>query len=183
MISSTTNPSSIDLITQIFRNDEEILETLTTPDYPWEDMHHHSYFLPKESSSTTATQFALESKYFLPTKVDWFKGPIPAHDAFEEGNMANISPFIHIDISDPPGALEIITLGASCSEHEIGEYKIFFQDFRDVLAWSYIEIPGLNPAIIEHHIDIAELGGIIDYVDPSIGGMINHFDPTPSHLS
>jgi len=30
----------------IFNSDEDIMEAMTTPDYPWDDMHHHSYFLP-----------------------------------------------------------------------------------------------------------------------------------------
>ena len=42
MISSATTPSSTDLMTQTFRIDEEILEALTTPEYPWDDMHHRS---------------------------------------------------------------------------------------------------------------------------------------------
>ena len=70
MISSVTTPSSTDLTTQTFRTDEEILEALIAPDYPWDDMHHHSYFLPEVSFSNTATQFAVESKDFLPHKVD-----------------------------------------------------------------------------------------------------------------
>ena len=101
MISSATTPSSTDLTTQTFRTDEEILEALTAPEYPWDDMYHRSYFLLDESSSNTTTQFAVESKDFLPPKVDWFKDPIPAPDAFEEGNMANISPIIQIDIAAP----------------------------------------------------------------------------------
>ena len=70
MISSVTTTPSIDLTTQTFCTDEEILEALTAPDYPWDDMHHRSYFLPDESSSNTATQFTVESKDFLPPKVD-----------------------------------------------------------------------------------------------------------------
>ena len=81
MISFVITPSSTNLTTQTFRTDEEILEALTAPDYPWDDMHHRSYFLPEVSFSNTATQFAVESKDFLPHKVDWFKDPIPALDA------------------------------------------------------------------------------------------------------
>jgi hypothetical protein len=33
---------------------------------------------------------------------------------FEEGNMANISPTIKIDISIKPGIIEEITIGAAC---------------------------------------------------------------------
>ena len=70
MISSAPTPSSTDLTTQTFHTDEEILEALTAPEYPWDDMHHRSYFLPDEPSSNTATQFAVESKDFLPPKFD-----------------------------------------------------------------------------------------------------------------
>ena len=153
MFSSVTNPSATDLTTHTFYSDEEILEALTAPDYPWDDMHHRSYFLPDEPPSTIAPQFAVESKDFLPPKVDWFKDPIPAPDAFEEGNMANISPVIQVDLAATGGTPELIALGESCTEQEVDEYKTLFKEFRDVFAWSYTETPGLDPAIIEHHID------------------------------
>ena len=68
MISSAPTPLSTDLTTETFRTDEEILEALTALEYPWDDMHHRSYFLPNESSSNTATKFAVESKDFLPPR-------------------------------------------------------------------------------------------------------------------
>ena len=67
--------------------------------------------------------------------------------------MANISPVIQIDIVAPGSTPELITLGASCSEQELEEYKKLFREFCDVFAWSYTEMPSLDPAIIEHHID------------------------------
>ena len=52
MMSSSTDPlvstitnSPSDLSLRCFCNDDEILEALTTPEYPWDDMHHHSFFL------------------------------------------------------------------------------------------------------------------------------------------
>ena len=71
MFSSVTTPSTTDLTTRSFYSDEEILEALTAPDYPWDDMHHRSYFLPDEPPSTIAPQFAVESKDLLPPQVDW----------------------------------------------------------------------------------------------------------------
>ena len=97
LVSTITNDPS-DLSLRCFRNDEEILEALTTPEYPWDGMHHRSFFLPKELVSQS-DQFFMETKYFIHGKVDWFKNSIPAPDAFEEGNMVNISPTIKIDIS------------------------------------------------------------------------------------
>lgn len=44
-------------------------------------------------------------------------------------------------------------MGESCSPTEITELKILFQEFHDIFTWSYKEILGLDPTIIEQHID------------------------------
>jgi hypothetical protein len=98
--------------------------------------------------------FAVETKDFIPSgPIDWFNNPIPAPNAFEEGNMANISPTIKIDISVKNGIVEEIIIGASCTPQEIAAYKALFQEYRDIFSWSYTEIPGLDPSIVEHRID------------------------------
>ena len=94
---STSNDGPSDLSLFFFCNDEEILEALTTLEYPWYDIYHRSFFLPKELV-LQSDQFSVETKYFIHGKVNWFKNPIPTPDAFEEGNMVNISPTIKIDI-------------------------------------------------------------------------------------
>ena len=55
MMSSSTNPliSTSDdgpsnMSLHCFSNDEEILGALTAMEYPWDDMHHRSFFLPEE---------------------------------------------------------------------------------------------------------------------------------------
>jgi hypothetical protein len=98
--------------------------------------------------------YAVETKYFIPLgPIDWFKNPIPAPDAFEEGNMANISSTIKIDISIKNGIVEEISIGGACTPQEITTYKSLFQEYRDIFVWSYIEIPGIDPSIIEHLIN------------------------------
>ena len=109
MISSSTSDPS-DLSFHCFSNDEEILEALTTPKYPWDDMHHRSFFLSKDLVSQF-DQFSVETKDFIHGKVDWYKNPILAPDAFEEGDIANISPTIKIDISPNSKIVEEIMLG------------------------------------------------------------------------
>ena len=64
-----------DLSIHCFKNDEEILEALTAPEYPWDDMHHRSFFLPEELMSQS-DQFSMETKDFIHGKFDWFKNPI-----------------------------------------------------------------------------------------------------------
>jgi hypothetical protein len=62
-------------------------------------------------------------------------------------------PTIKIDISIKPGIVEEIIIGAVCTPTEITAYKALFQEFRDIFAWSYTEMPGLDPSIVEHRID------------------------------
>ena len=44
-------------------------------------------------------------------------------------------------------------LGASSSPEEVATDKALFQEFRDIFVWSYIEMPRLDPSIMEHHIN------------------------------
>ena len=67
--------------------------------------------------------------------------------------MANILPTIKINISTNPDIVEEIMLGASCSPEEVATYKSLFQEFYDIFACSYNKMPGLDPSIMEHHID------------------------------
>jgi hypothetical protein len=131
---TVTNVTSLDpLYSHIFHCDEDILEELTTPDFPWNVLHHRALFLSQEAFDppSQASICAIETKDFIPSgHIDWFNNPIPAPDAFEEGNMANISPTVKIDISIKPGIIEEITIGAACSPEELTAYKALFQEYR-----------------------------------------------------
>jgi hypothetical protein len=82
--------------------------------------------------------YAVETKDFIPSgPIDWFNNLVPAPYAFKEGNMANISPTIKIDISIKNGIIEEITIGVACTPQEIDAYKALFQEYRDIFAWSY----------------------------------------------
>ena len=54
-----------------------------------------------------------------------------------EGNMANLSPTIPINISRDPGKIENVYIGADCSPDEIKDYTELFYEFHDIFAWSY----------------------------------------------
>jgi hypothetical protein len=106
------------LYSRCFQNDEEILEELHSPNFPWDALHHRALFLPQEALMPPNQNlvYAVETKDFIPYgTIDLFKNPIPAPDAFEEGNMANISPTIKIDISIKSGVVEEIIIGAACT--------------------------------------------------------------------
>lgn len=94
---------------------------MTSPNYPWDDIHHISYFLPQvTTTSGLSNQYTIETKYFiLLGQINWFLNSILATDAFEEGNMANIPPTIKIEISYTPCIMENINVGASFSPTEL----------------------------------------------------------------
>jgi hypothetical protein len=117
------------LYSRRFQCDEEILEELQCPDSPWDALHHRALFLSQEAPMPPSHNsiFAVETKDFIPSgMIDWFNNPIPVLDAFEEGNLANISPTIKIDISIKPGVVEEIIIGAACTPEEITAYKALF---------------------------------------------------------
>ena len=70
----------------------------------------------------------------------------------DDGNMEKISPTIPINISHEPSKIENAYFGAECSHAEILEYTELFNEFRDIFSWSYDEMPGIDPQIVEHEI-------------------------------
>ena len=89
MISNSSSPfvssnlgDPSDLSTHGFSNNKENLEALSTLEYPWDDMHHRSFFIP-EGPMSLSDQFSVKTKDFIHGKVDWLKDPIPALDTFE----------------------------------------------------------------------------------------------------
>jgi hypothetical protein len=73
---------------------ESILETMNGTDRPWDDMHHHSYFL---SDLVRIEQNKFRST--LSEMVGHIVVPLDMHDVYVEGNMANIYPIVTIKIS------------------------------------------------------------------------------------
>ena len=60
--------------------------------------------------------------------------PLISSSPMADGNMANISPMIPINISRDPGKIENVYIGAECSHAEIQEYTEMFKEFHDIFA-------------------------------------------------
>ena len=73
--------------------------------------------------------------------------PLTSPGQMDDGNMANISSMIPINISRNPGTIENVYIGAECSHAEILEYTELFKEFYDIFAWSYDEMLGIDPRI------------------------------------
>ena len=69
-----------------------------------------------------------------------------------EGNLSNKSPTVPLEISIKRRVVENVHIKASCSIDEGVTYKAIFQEFCDVFAWRYEEMPGIDPDIVVHEI-------------------------------
>lgn len=59
-----------------------------------------------------------------------------------------INIFVKIDI------IENIQIGVNCNPEEISSFTYLFKEFCGVFAWSYEEIPGIDPSILKHEIKL-----------------------------
>ena len=57
-----------------------------------------------------------------------------------------------LDISVKPGISENIFIGHNSSHEEVQKYTALFKEFRDVFAWTYEYLLGIDPSIIVHEI-------------------------------
>jgi len=133
---------SPDPLAETFLADEGIMEVMSLMEPPWIDIHHRSSFLPCLVVMSTVFE---ESSYPFPP-------PIVTHEVWSEGNLGNITQTMSIDISIRPGIVEHVHIRVSCSPDEIKTYTRLFQEFCDVFAWSYDEMPSIDPNIVVHEI-------------------------------
>jgi hypothetical protein len=126
---ATSSYFSCDCLDETLPLDESIIEAMNGSDRPWDDMHHHSYFLP---------EFArIEQDDFRSTLseiVGHIVVPLDMNDIYSTKNMASISPTVTIDISCIPGKVENVYIGADCSPEEILIYTKLFKEFHDVFT-------------------------------------------------
>jgi hypothetical protein len=72
---------------------------------------------------------------------------------YVEGNMETIVETIPIDISRTPGVVENIFVGADFAPpRRFKSTQIYLKNYATCFAWSYEEMPGIDPRIIEHEI-------------------------------
>ena len=136
-----------DFLYDFFPSDEAIIEAMFGVEPPWEELHHRSYFLP-ELDHLEREDF----REILSEKIGIPVVPLSSPGQMVYGNMENISPTIPINISRDPGKIENVYIGANCSHNEIQEYTEPFKEFHDIFAWSYEEMPSIDPRIVEHEI-------------------------------
>jgi hypothetical protein len=143
---SLATTDSLDLV---LPSDEAIIEAMTSPDRPWEDLHHRSYFLP-ELHRIEAGEFTITMMGDQPCLINL----LATQEIYVEGNMATIATTIPINISRNPGVMENVFVGMDFSPEEIQIYTDIFKEFRDVFAWSYEEMPSIDPQRVYHELTL-----------------------------
>jgi hypothetical protein len=128
-------------------SDEAVIEAMTSPDKPRDDLHHRSYFL-LELRRIEAGEFTLTMTGDRSCPIN----PLATHEVYAEGNMETIAKTIPINTSRTLGFMENVFVEVDCSPREIQIYTDLFKEFRDFFSWSYEEIPGIDPKIVEHEI-------------------------------
>jgi hypothetical protein len=103
--------NSLDLV---LPSDEAIIEAMTSPDKPWDDLHHRSYFLP-ELSRIEAGEFTLTMTRDRSCPIN----PLATHVIYVEGNMESIIETVPINLSRTLGVIDNVFVGAYCSPEEI----------------------------------------------------------------
>jgi hypothetical protein len=150
--STTHSPPSLcgmspDPFHVIFPTDEMIMTIMSMEDTLWGDGYHPSILFLKHETIESYQWISTPSIIVVISSV-----PESTHGVLYEGNLGNISPVIPLDISIKPRVMENVHIGASCYADEVHTYKSLFQEFYDVFAWSYEEMPGIDPDIAVHEI-------------------------------
>jgi hypothetical protein len=131
----------------VFTSDEVIIEALTGPHRSWDDLHHKYYFLP-ELRIIKVGEFVLNMTRDRSFPIN----PLDTHAVYVEGNMESIAKMIPMDISKTPDIMKNVFIGEYHSPKEIQIHIDLFKEFCDVFTYSYEEMPGIDPRIVEHEI-------------------------------
>lgn len=81
------------------------------------------------------------------------RGPAPAPHQLEDGGQQTVDELVEINLGseDDPRPTFV---SAILTPEEREDYKNFLMQYRDCFAWSYKEMPGLDPQVATHKLSI-----------------------------
>ena len=59
-----------------------------------------------------------------------------------------------VDLGSDPQEPRPISISASLTEKEKSELILLLKEFKDVFAWDYNEMPGLDPGLVAHMLNV-----------------------------
>ncbi|CAL2263190.1 unnamed protein product [Prunus armeniaca] len=86
-----------------------------------------------------------------------FQEPMAAPRHMQDGSAAVAEQLETIDLSEDPSTPRSISISVHLTSEERAALVSLLQEFRDVFAWSYEEMSGLNPSLVSHTLNV-ELG-------------------------
>jgi hypothetical protein len=84
-----------------------------------------------------------------------FVDPTEASPQMEDGNQLTIDDLEEINIGTTEDPRPIF-VGAHLSKEKEEEYRKFLSANRDVFAWTYEEMPGLDPEVAVHRLAVQD---------------------------
>ena len=105
---------SHDFLDDIFPSDEAIVKVISMLEQYWGYFHHRYYFLPKIDDIEHD-----EFKAIFSEKIGRPVVPLGSPSRYVEGNTANLSPTLPINISCVLGKIENVYIVADCSPNKI----------------------------------------------------------------
>jgi len=84
---------------------------------------------------------------YLSVPSDWYHGPSdPVH--------VQTSDWKEIDVALLGEEPKLIKVGSHIEGEELEKYRALIMEYRDVFAWSYLDLRGVPPYITEHTIPV-----------------------------
>ncbi|CAL9028625.1 unnamed protein product, partial [Prunus brigantina] len=83
-----------------------------------------------------------------------FQEPMTAPKHMQDGSTAVAEQLETIDLSNDPSVPRPISVSVHLTGEEKEALVSLLKEFRDVFAWSYEEMPGLNPNLVSHTLNI-----------------------------
>lgn len=78
---------------------------------------------------------------------DWYHGPTdPVHIASKDWQEVDVS----LEGEEP----RPIKVGSQLSKEEVAQYRDLVMEYRDIFAWSYKDLKGIPPEIVQHEIPL-----------------------------
>ncbi|CAL8112478.1 unnamed protein product [Prunus armeniaca] len=99
----------------------------------------------------TSSHKGPEDKVPMPSA---FQEPMTAPRHMQDGSTAVAEQMETINLSDDPYVQRPISICVHLTSEERGALISLLKEFRDVFAWSYEEMLGLNPNLVSHTLNI-----------------------------
>lgn len=98
-------------------------------------------------TTSTGIQAGEDLPIYPPIPKDWYKGPT-------EQLHANLKDWQELDVSYEGEEPRLIKVGAQLTPKELESYRALVIEYRDIFAWSYSDLKGIPPGLVQHTIPL-----------------------------